>query len=258
MAQGARDLHFLPLRTLPLVGQGDDLAELIAAAAGREGTPLADGDIVIVAQKLVSRAAGLFVDPAALHSGPEAEALAAVTGKPAAVIEAILAESRAVVVYGPQVIITEHLSGCVMANAGLDQSNLPAGAFAGALLAIPRDPDAAAHELRAALWRCTDRRVAVIICDSWGRPFRLGTVGFALGVAGMPAIVDLRGEPDLNGRLLQNSMEAIADGFAAAANLFMGQGAEGVPVVIARGYDFENEDGAAADLLRARNEDLFR
>jgi coenzyme F420-0:L-glutamate ligase/coenzyme F420-1:gamma-L-glutamate ligase len=219
---------------------------------------LEDGDIVIVAQKLVSRAAGLFVDPAMLSPRAEAEALAASTGKPAAIVEAILSESRAVVVHGPQILVTEHLSGCVMANAGLDQSNLPAEAFEGALLAVPRDPDAAARELRVSLQNHAGCRVAVIICDSWGRPFRLGTVGFALGVAGMPAIMDLRGEPDLNGRLLQNSMEAIADGFAAAANLFMGQGAEGVPVVIARGYEFAEEDGAATDLLRPRDEDLFR
>ena len=251
-------LKLIGLSGIPPVVEGDDIARMLVDAAEREGVPLADGDVLLVAQKIVSRAAGLLVDPTALEPSEQARELAEKTGKPAQVVEAILQESNRVVVHGPNVLVTEHVSGCVMANAGLDQSNLPDGTGDGLLLALPRDPDAAARELLAAVGAITGKQLAVIICDSWGRPFRMGTVGFALGVAGMPALVDLRGQPDLNGRPLESSLEAVADGLAAAGNLVMGQGAEGVPAVIARGLTIPAGEGAAADLLRPVAMDLFR
>ncbi|MCB2050679.1 MAG: coenzyme F420-0:L-glutamate ligase [Novosphingobium sp.] len=258
MKDGTSALQLIGLRGIPSIAAGDDIARIIVDAAAHNAVPLDDGDVLLVAQKIVSRAAGLLVNPADLTPRDEARDLAVKTGKPADVVEAILQESRGVIAHGPNVLITEHVSGCVMANAGLDQSNLPGGVREGAMLALPRDPDGAARDLFVRLGAITGKKVAVVICDSWGRPFRMGTVGFALGVAGMPALVDLRGNEDLNGRPLQASVEALADGLAAAANLVMGQGAEGVPAVIARGLRFPAGDGAAADLLRPIGEDLFR
>lgn len=236
---------------LPRVAPGDDLAALIAPL------DLVDGDVVVVAQKIVSKAEGRLVRLADVTPSPRAHELAAITGKDAPYVELVLRESREVIRAVRGVLIVEDRRGFVMANAGIDQSNVDGGDSA---LLLPADPDASARTLREALRERTGRDVGVVINDSWGRAWRVGTTGTAIGVAGLPGVVDLRGRPDLDGRTLRITEIGLADEIAAAASLLMGQSDEGRPVVIVRGLDVASmrRDGSGAELLRKRAQDLFR
>lgn len=256
MRPPAQPLTFLPLISIPDVRIGDDLAGTIAAAAAEDGMAIEDGDIVLVAQKIVSKAAGLVVDLAQVQPSPRAIELAASTCKDARFVEMVLRESAEIVAQREHVLITEHVSGCVLANAGIDRSNLDGDVER--ILLLPRDPDGCAADLRAGLGERLGVDVGVVICDSWGRPWRMGTTGCALGVAGLAPLHDYRGRKDLFGRVLEVSVEAVADELAGAANLVMGQADEGVPVVIARGFGRFATEGRASELLRPRAEDLFR
>ena len=244
-----------PLAGLPLVGPGDDLAALIADALAANGETLTAGDILVVAQKIVSKAEGRLVRLADVAVTDEARALAAKVDKDPRLVAVILAESTAVIRAVKGVLIVAHKRGYVHANAGVDQSNI--GTEDAALL-LPQDPDASAARLRAGLRVRTGVDVAVIINDSAGRAWRMGVCGFALGSAGLLALDDQVGNADLFGRPLAVTQVAVADELAAAASHVMGQAGEGAPVVLVRGARFKASDANASMLLRPAAEDLFR
>jgi coenzyme F420-0:L-glutamate ligase / coenzyme F420-1:gamma-L-glutamate ligase len=251
-------LHLSAVRGLPLIRRGDDLAELIAGAFARNDIAPCTGDVVVVAQKIVSKAEGRLLDLAAVVPSARAIELAAETGKDPRLVEVILSESVRVVRARPGLLIVEHRLGFVMANAGVDRSNVAAPDGAEHVLLLPQDPDASAEALRRDLCALTRVGVAVIINDSFGRPWRRGTVGVALGAAGLPALIDLRGRADLFGRTLEVSIVGFADEIAAAASLLMGQADEALPVVLVRGLDWSVPGSAAANIVRPPGEDLFR
>ncbi len=253
-------LQLTPLPGLPLVEPGDDLAELVLAALARRAIRLSDGDILVLAQKIVSKAEGRLVDLASVTPSSRAAELAAQTGKDPRLVELILRESRQVLRTRPGVMIVEHRLGFVCASAGIDHSNVrgPHGAPGDWVLLLPADPDASARRLRTRLEIASGARLGVLIIDSHGRAWRMGTVGVAIGLAGLPGLVDMRGWPDLFDFRLQITQVGVADELAAAASLLMGQAAEGVPLVHVRGFPYPLREGCLSELLRPREQDLFR
>lgn len=249
-------IELIAIPGLPRVQPGDDLAALLLNAAAAAGLDFRDGDVLAVAQKVVSKAEGRLVCLADVTPSEQAMALAARAQKDPRVVQLILDESAEVLRVRPGAIIVEHRLGFVCANAGVDQSNV-AGDDQWALL-LPADPDASAQRLADAVRAATAARVAVLIVDSHGRAWRLGTVGVAIGVAGLRPVTDLRGHPDLMGRRLQTTEVGTADEIAAAASLLMGQADEGTPAVIVRGAPYVAGPGRLADLIRPRSQDLFR
>lgn len=251
-------LSFTALRGIARIEAGDDLAGVLARALAG-GTPApASGDVLVVAQKIVSKAEGRTVDLATVIPGAQARELAQVTGKDARLVELILAESTDVLRAKPGVLIVRHRLGHVMANAGIDRSNVASPAGEEHVLLLPVDADASAAALRESLLDRLGIRLGVIVSDSFGRPWRNGTTNVALGVAGLPALVDRRGEKDMFGRTLEVTQVAFADAIAAAAGLAMGEGAEGTPAVLARGLAWTAAPTDSRTLLRPLAEDLFR
>ena len=246
---------------MPLIAEGDDLAAIIAGALKQSGLTLQDGDILVLAQKIVSKAEGRLVDLRTVEPGQRATDIAQATDKDPRLVEVVLYESRGVVRQAPGVLITKHRNGWMMANAGIDASNVASPDGQENVLLLPLDPDKSCSLLTGQLYRDTGAQIGVIINDSFGRPWRQGTTGTAIGAAGVPSLWDRRGDRDLFGRELKVSQQAIADELAAAASLVQGQGAEGRPVVLIRGLDFSGTDAPparpAADLLRPPSEDLF-
>lgn len=240
----------------PVVRAGDDLAALILAGLRKAAITLRDGDIVALAQKIVSKAEARRIALATVTPGPRALELASVANKDPRVVELILRESNEVLRCRPGVIVVEHRRGYVMANAGIDASNVEGDDET--VLLLPENPDASAARLREQLREVTGASVGVVIIDSFGRAWRLGTVGTAIGLAGMPGLLDLRGRPDMNGRALQTSELGAADEVAAAASLVMGQADEGTPVVHISGFPHALREGNAGELLRPKHMDLFR
>jgi coenzyme F420-0:L-glutamate ligase/coenzyme F420-1:gamma-L-glutamate ligase len=243
---------------LPLFQPGDDLGAIILAALADAAMPLAEGDVLVLAQKIVSKAEDRFVDLATITPSAAAVELAASVGKDPRFVEVILAESRAVIRARPGVLIVEHRAGTIMANAGIDSSNVAPADGVERVLLLPLDCDASAAALRAQILAQTGRSVGVIINDSFGRAWRQGTVGVALGVAGLPALLDMRGQPDLFGRILRVTETGFADEIAAAASLLMGQADEGCPVILVRGLAWSQPASDSRALLRPRALDLFR
>ncbi len=244
---------------IPHVHAGDDVAALLLDALGRAGLALQDGDVIAIAQKIVSKAEGRQVRLADVTPSARAVELAGQVGKDARLMELILRESVEVSRLRPGVIIVRHRLGFTSANAGIDRSNVQlAGEDEDAVLLLPLDPDASAVALCATLRAATGATVGVVITDSHGRPFRLGTVGVAIGVAGLPALWDRRGEADLYGYRLQHTDVGLADEIAAAAGLLMGQAAEGLPAVLIRGLRLPPAEGRATDLVRPPELDLYR
>jgi len=257
-AAPAAQLSVRALAGLPLFQSGDDLAGAIVEAIRASGDFPQDGDVVVVAQKVVSKVEGRTVPLAGVSPGPQAREAAAKADKDPAVVELIAAESQELMRVVPGVIIARHRTGHVLANAGIDASNLPCGGT-GAVLLWPQDPDASARQLRAALEAAFGVRLAVIVSDSLGRAWRMGTTGSAIGSAGLKPVRDRRGEPDLFGRTLQATVIGVADEICAAASLVMGEAAEGTPVAIVRGATYDADDEAGiAELLRPLDKDLFR
>ncbi len=247
-------LELFAVPGLPMVQPGDDLAALIADRAG----PLRDRDVLVIAQKIVSKAEGRSIDLATVIPSRRAVELAAEVGKDPRLVEVILSESTRVVRSRPNLLIMQHRLGFVMANAGVDHSNVaPTDGIDRALL-LPVDPDGSAERLRATLEAKFGVRLAVIISDSFGRPWRRGTVGVAIGAAGLPALIDMRGKPDLFGRTLEVTVIGLADEIAAAAGLLQGQAAEAQPVVVVRGLAWTAPDAPVNELVRPPEEDLFR
>lgn len=251
-------LDLLAIEDLPIVKPGDDLARLAIDGLARSRLQLVPHDVLVVAQKIISKAEGRMVVLADVTPSARAKELACEVDKDPRLVELILSETKRIVRSGPNVLIVEHRLGFVMANAGVDQSNVGAQDGIERALLLPRDPDASAEALRADLSSRFDVRIGVVINDSFGRAWRLGTVGVALGVAGLPALKDLRGRPDLLGRPLRVSISGFADEIAAAASLLMGQGDEGRPMVIVRGLAWHEPSSGVGALLRSSDEDLFR
>ena len=245
-----------PLTAIDEVRPGTDLAPLLARALA-PFAPLTARDVLVVTQKIVSKAENRFVDLATITPGGEAHRLAATTRKDPRLVELVLSESAAVIRAAPNVLITRHRSGHVMANAGIDRSNL-GDRGADWVLLLPNDCDATAQALRAALIPQTGNNFGVVVSDSFGRPWRYGVVNVALGAAGLPALIDRRGELDRNGRRLEVTQVAFADLLASAAGLATGEGAEGVPAALIRGVIWPSPDRPAAALLRPLTEDLFQ
>ncbi len=248
-------LTLTPLPGIPLVRPGDDLTELIWASCKRANLALQEGDILVVAQKVVSKAEGRLVHLQEVTPSPAALELAARSQKDPRLCELILRESRTVLRVRPGLVIVEHNLGFVCANAGIDHSNVRGE---DAYLLLPRDPDASAAALRRGLEARSQTRLGVLVIDSHGRAWREGIVGVTIGLSGLPAVVDERGWKDLFGYELRVTVVGAADELAAAASLLMGQADEGRPVVHARGFPYPLKEGRLQDLLRPREKDLFR
>ena len=251
-------LSVAPVKGLPMFNPGDDLARAIGDAIAAGGGSLRDGDVVVVAQKAVSKVEGRKVELASVTPSPEAHALAEQTGKDAALCHLILSESQAVMRTRKDLVIVRHRLGQVMANAGIDASNVADPNGPPTVLLWPEDPDASARSLRDAFVARFGVKVAVIVSDSLGRAWRVGTMGSAIGVAGIRPLRDRRGETDLFGRTLEATVIGVADEIAAAASLVIGEASEGVPAAVVRGATYPAEEGGVAEMLRPHAEDLFR
>jgi coenzyme F420-0:L-glutamate ligase / coenzyme F420-1:gamma-L-glutamate ligase len=253
----SRQLTLTALDGVPEVAPGADLVALTLAALAQSNATLAQGDVVVFASKIVAKAEGRYVALVEVRPSARAIELAAQSAKDARVVELILAESSEVMRCVPGTLIVRHRLGCVLANAGIDESNLVAD-VADKVLLLPLDPDASAAQLRAALRERTGIDVPVLIIDSLGRAWRQGVIGTAIGVSGLAALVDLRGTPDRRGRALKVTEVGAADELAAAASLVMGQADEGTPIVLARGVPYARREARARELLRPLAKDLFR
>jgi len=249
-------IELYPLQWIDEVQPGDDLPRILADAINTQRLSPVRSDVLVVTQKIVSKQEGRFVDLASVTPSIEAIALAGVTHKDARFVELVLAESTAVVRAAPNVLITRHRSGHVMANAGIDRSNTGPGNTDRVLL-LPVDADASAMRLHAALETYWPQVPAVVISDSFGRPWRYGVTNVAIGVSGLPALIDRRGEKDRDGRRLEITQVAFADLIAAAGGLATGEAAEGVPAALVRGLQWIAQDRAASSLVRPIEEDLF-
>ncbi|HLF73369.1 MAG TPA: coenzyme F420-0:L-glutamate ligase [Anaerolineales bacterium] len=273
-------LTLTPLKNIPLIRQGDNLADIIISALKENDILLAGNDILVLAQKVVSKAEGRAVNLATVAPSQRAIELAGQTEKDARLVELVLQESHQVLRTRPGAIIVEHKLGFVCANAGIDHSNVgpslsegewarrraepvevvkaagdPAEAW---VLLLPAHPDRSAESIRHQIESRMGQRIGVLIIDSHGRAWRNGTTGAAIGLSGLPGLQDLRGEPDLFGYTLRITQVAVADELAAAASLVMGQAAEGTPVVHVRGFPYELREGSVKELIRPKEQDLFR
>jgi coenzyme F420-0:L-glutamate ligase/coenzyme F420-1:gamma-L-glutamate ligase len=253
------ELRALP--GVPIIRPGDDLAVLVQEALDRAELKLRDGDVLVVTSKAFSRAQNRYVDLQTVEVSSRAREVAEATQKDPRLVELILREAASISRQAPGVLIVRHRLGFIGANASIDCSNaVPPGAAPGAgpwALLLPESPDGSAEELRARLERWSGASIGIVVSDSLGRPFRFGTVGAAVGVAGLPALWDRRGETDLFGRVLELTITALADQVAAAADLVAGQASEGRPFVLVRGLTFPTGQHSAAELLRPPDADLY-
>jgi coenzyme F420-0:L-glutamate ligase/coenzyme F420-1:gamma-L-glutamate ligase len=253
-----RRMILTALEGVPSVMPGDDLAVLVVEACKRSDLVLEDSDVIVLAQKIVSKTEGRSVNLRDVVPSPRARELAEVAQKDPRVVELILRESISMLRCRPGLIIVEHRSGLVMANAGIDASNVDAADGDERVLLLPEDAERSAAALRDTFKSRLGRDIGILINDSFGRAWRNGTVGTAIGVAGLPGLWDMRGLPDRNGRVLKATEVGIADELAAAASLLMGQGSEGLPAVHVRGFPLPFRPGSVRELIRSRETDLFR
>jgi coenzyme F420-0:L-glutamate ligase/coenzyme F420-1:gamma-L-glutamate ligase len=253
---GSGQLTVFALPGIPLVNAGDALDALILEALDRASLQLENGDILVIAQKIISKAEGRSIALSEVKPTPEAYELAKATDKEPEIVQLILDESQQILRHRPGVLIAEHKLGFILANAGIDRSNVDADA--NQVLLLPEDPDGSAAKLREQLSSASGKRLGVIIADSVGRAWRMGTTGMALGSAGVEALSNLRGQKDMFGRELQVSEHAVADSVASAAELIMGEADEAIPVVIVRGLDEGHSEQDAKHLFRPQHEDMFR
>ena len=251
-----QDIRLVPVPGIPLVAPGDDLCGIILQALEDAGEAFRPRDVVVVAQKVVSKAEGRFVDLASVTPSPRARKLARRVAKDPRFVELVLGESKSVLRHRPGLLIVVHRLGFVLANAGIDASNVDRAE--GRVLLLPEDPDASAGRLRAKFEERRGVDVGVVVSDSLGRAWRRGTVGVAIGAAGLPALLDLRGRGDLFGRPLISTHVGLADEIAAAASLLQGQADERTPVAIVRGLRLTGPATDAGELIRPEGEDLFR
>jgi len=250
------EIKLIGFSTIPLIKEGDDLADVIIEASRRESLDIRDGDIIVIAETIVSKAEGNTINLRRIKPGLKAKKLAEQTGKDPRLVEAILGESREIIKVGHDFIISETKHGFICANAGIDESNVGKGMAT----PLPDDPDSTAENIRLSLIDKLGKNVSIIIADTQGRPFREGAVGVAVGVSGIKPIWDRRGEKDLYGKSLKTTKIAVADELASAASMVMGQANEGIPIVIIRGYphDHLKGEGTSKDLLRPKELDVFR
>ncbi len=249
-------ITFTALPEIPLIKQGDDLVKVITAGIDRAGINLRTGDIIAIAQKIVSKAQGRFIDLNDVEPSLRAIEVARRTKKDPRFVEVVLSESAEVLREREGILIVVHRQGFVMANAGVDHSNVAGDEDR--LLLLPEDPDGTCADIKAALDNKFGVDIGVLINDSFGRAWRNGVVGVALGAAGVPSLRDMVGEPDLFGRPMRVTQVAVADELSAGASLLMGQGAEGLPVVHIRGFNRAGRTCVAASLIRPKHLDLFR
>jgi coenzyme F420-0:L-glutamate ligase/coenzyme F420-1:gamma-L-glutamate ligase len=254
----AAELRLVALPDFPQVSRGDDLAALTVEALALGGLTLHGDDVLVFAQKVISKAEGRRIDLATVVPGPQALELAETVEKDPRLVELVLRESRRVVRFAKDVLIVEHRLGLVMANAGIDQSNVADPADGEFALLLPEDPDASAERLRGRLSVLTGCEPGIVISDSFGRPWRVGTVGVAIGCAGVPATLDLRGQRDMFGRPLRVTVVGHADEIASAASVLMGQASEARPVILVRGLAPRSFHQPATALIRPPQKDLFR
>ncbi|MBN1286238.1 MAG: coenzyme F420-0:L-glutamate ligase [Anaerolineae bacterium] len=252
----APELTLTGVPGVPIVQPGDDLARLVAQSLREAGLILQPGDALVVTSKIVSKAEGRLLDLRTVTPSARAEEVAAQVNKDPRIVEVILRESVEISRMAPNVLIVTHRLGFTSANAGVDQSNVGLGPDWALLL--PEDPDRSAQALRARIAELTGVAPGVVITDTHGRPFRMGNINVAIGVAGLPALWDQRGNPDLFGRILRATITAPADEIAAAAGLITGQANESIPVVLVRGLALPELEGRAADLNRPKSTDLYR
>ena len=246
------------LLDIPSVNPGDDITLIVKAALDRSEIVLELGDVIVITQKIVSKAEDRYVDLEKVIPSEYARCLADEVEKDPRLVEVILSESTDVVRKSIGILVTEHRLGFVLANAGVDSSNIDQSEGCSRVLLLPTDPDKICGEIQNRILTETGVCVAIIINDSHGRAWRNGTVGVALGSAGLPALLDLRGRPDIFGTDLKITQVGLADEIAAAASVLMGQGDEMRPVVHVRGVPYPLSEGKASDLLRNKQEDLFR
>jgi len=251
-------VELIALEALPLVKADDALASIALEAIGRMNLSLQDGDVLAFAQKIVSKSEGRLVRLDTVAPSARARELAQIAEKDPRLVEIILRESREVLRVRAGVIVVEDVRGLVLANAGVDSSNVNADGREDSVLLLPQDPDASAAQLRKELCTAAGCDVAVVINDSIGRAWRNGTIGTAIGASGLPGLLDLRGTPDLFGRLLRTTDLGLADEIASAASLLMGQAGEGRPIVLVRGVPYARRDGNARELPRDKTLDFFR
>jgi coenzyme F420-0:L-glutamate ligase / coenzyme F420-1:gamma-L-glutamate ligase len=251
--RGDQSIQLLPLSGLPEIGEGDDLGSLIMQAARKERVGWRHGDVLVIAQKIVSKAEGCVLRLSSIQPSSRALQLAAARNRDPRLVEVILQESRRIVRDDPVLIVETH-HGFVCANAGVDHSNVPGNDL---VTVLPRDPDLSARRLAAEIRKRSKKRVAVVISDTFGRPWRLGLTNVAIGATGVPVLRDLRGSRDRHAKPLQATILAVADELAAAAGLVMGK-SEGIPAVLIRGYRYRAVDERATRMIRPADEDLFR
>jgi coenzyme F420-0:L-glutamate ligase/coenzyme F420-1:gamma-L-glutamate ligase len=253
-------LTLTPLQSIPLIHQGDHLVDIVLSAVENSGLTVEERDILVFAQKIISKAEGRLVNLRTVKPSPRAMELGAQVEKDPRLVELILCESREVLRTRPGTIIVEHRLGFVCANAGIDHSNVAGTGDSSEewVLLLPEDPERSAAELRKGIQSRTGKQIGVLIIDSHGRAWRNGTVGAAIGLAGMPGLEDLRGRSDLFDFKLRITQVGAADELAAAASLVMGQAAEGTPVVHVRGFPYPLREGSLAELIRPKEQDLFR
>lgn len=260
-------LTLTPLQEIPLIRQGDNLADIVVNALQENKIPLQDSDVLVIAQKIVSKAEGRARNLGEVRPSQKAIDIANEIDKDARLVELILQESNEVLRTRLGTIIVEHRLGFICANAGIDHSNvnapLPKEGEKGVrdedwVLLLPAEPDRSADMMRNQIESRTGKRIGILIIDSHGRAWRNGTVGTAIGLSGVPAVEDLRGKPDLFGYTLRITQVGVADELAAAASLVMGQAAEGTPVVHVRGFPYQLREGSLNELIRPKEQDLFR
>ena len=252
-------LTLTALQNIPLIRQGDNLADILLNSLVEMHFELQENDILVLAQKIVSKTEGRTVNLTKVKPSKKAIDLANKTEKDARLVELILQESNEVVRYRKNVIVVEHKLGFICANAGIDHSNvLGDGDNKEVVLLLPENPDYSAKQIRDAIKQKTNKHIGVMIIDSHGRAWRNGTVGVCIGLSGIPALIDERGWKDLFGYTLQATIVGVADELAAAASLVMGQAAEGTPVVHVRGFPYPLSEGSLQDLIRPKDMDMFR
>jgi coenzyme F420-0:L-glutamate ligase / coenzyme F420-1:gamma-L-glutamate ligase len=253
-------LCLVALADFPMIHKGDDLAQIIQSSLNMNQIDLQDGDVLVIAQKVISKAEGRQVSLKSVVPSAEAQILAEKTAKDPRIVELILQESAEVLRHRPGLIVVQHKLGFVCANAGIDRSNVEQGENINdeSVLLLPKNPDSSAREIRLVLEKIWKKKIGVLIIDSHGRAWRDGTVGISIGFSGLPGIVDLRGEPDLFGYELKVTQIAAADELAAAASMMMGQANEGLPVVHVRGFPYQLREGSFQELPRELERDLFR